>query len=80
MENEQYLGKIKVVDIVDNADGSASVTFEADDEFKDWFKKKHNLKKWSEKRFNKFLQDAIDHMAAQLKEEQNAIAEKKKEN
>lgn len=73
---ETYLGKIKVVDIIDNADGSASVTFEADDEFKNWFKKKHNLKKWSEKRFNKFLQDAIDHMTAQMKEEQNANTQK----
>jgi hypothetical protein len=77
MENEKYLGKIKVVDIVDNPDGSASVTFEADDEFKEWFKKTNNLKKWSQKRFNRFLQDAIDHLASDLKEEKNANTKEK---
>lgn len=77
---ETYLGKIKVVDIIDNEDGTSSVTFEADDEFKDWFKKKYNLKKWSQKRFNEFLQDAIDHMTIQFKEQQNANAQKEKKN
>jgi len=79
MQNEEYLGKLKVVDIIDDPNGSAKVTFEADDKFKKWFKEKHNLKKWSQKRFNKFLQDVIDRMTVQLKEEQNATTEKKQE-
>ena len=73
---ESYLGKIKVIDIKDNPDGTSFVTFEADDEFKQWFKKKHNLKKWSQKLFNKFIQDAIDHMTLKLKEEESAKKEK----
>jgi DNA-binding IscR family transcriptional regulator len=80
MENNKPVGKIKVVDIVDNLDGSCSVTFEADEQFKKWFKKTNNLKKWSQRRFNTFIQNAIDHMAARLKEEEYANKEEKKKN
>jgi hypothetical protein len=71
-------GKIKCLDVQEQPDGSAKVIFEADEEFKQWFKDKYNLKRWSEKRFNKFLQEAIDRMAASLREGKDAN-EKEKE-
>lgn len=58
MEN---VGKIKVIDIVDNNDGTSSITFEADDKFKEWFMKRENLKRWSHKRFNKFVLEALQY-------------------
>jgi hypothetical protein len=57
-----FNGKIKVVEIIDNPDGSAKVIFEADKEFRISFKKFYGLKRWSQKRFEVFLQEAIENM------------------
>jgi len=76
--NFKVPGKIKCVDVQEQPDGSAKVIFEADEEFKEWFKSKYNLKRWSEKRFNKFLQEAIEQMAVNLREGKDAN-EKEKE-
>lgn len=46
---------IKVASITDQDDGSAIVEFDITDEFRDWFKKKEGLKRWSHKRFEKFI-------------------------
>jgi hypothetical protein len=77
MENFKFPGTIKCIDVQEQEDGSAKVIFEADDEFKEGFKQYHGLKKWSQKKFDEFLQDAINNMARLSKEESNA---EKKEN
>ena len=58
----KFTGKINVVDVVDNPDGSAKITFEADKEFKNSFKKYYGLKRWSQKRFDLFLREALENM------------------
>ena len=63
-----FKGKIKVADLVENSDGSARVIFEADDDFKQSFKNYYGLKRWSQKRFNLFLQTAIEDMNKLCKE------------
>lgn len=50
---------LKVLEIKDNPDGSALVTFEVSDEFKAWFLKYFKLKRWSNKKFEKFVLNAI---------------------
>ncbi len=75
-----FKGKIKVVDIIDNPDGSARVIFEADRDFRKSFKEFYGLKRWSQKRFDSFLQDAIKHSHALLMEQQNGEKAKKEEN
>jgi len=47
--------KVKVVDIQENNDGSGTVNLEMSQEFMDWFKDREGLKRWSDKRFNKFF-------------------------
>jgi len=47
--------KIKVMDFEENEDGTALVNFEMSEEFVMWFKKRENLKRWSDKRFRKFF-------------------------
>ena len=52
---------IKVLDIIDNEDGTGTVIFEVDDDFKEWFKKDQNLKKWSNKRFEKWVLNTLEY-------------------
>jgi len=59
-QTKLFGGLLKVKEIIDNPDGSAQIVFEADDEFKQGFKDYHNLKRWSQKRFNKFMNEAIE--------------------
>lgn len=60
---------IKVKGIVELEDGSKDIDFEADEEFIAWFKQKHNLKRWSRKRFEKFVMEALRKAAARKREE-----------
>jgi hypothetical protein len=65
----KFPGTVKCVSVEDQPDGSAKVVFEADEKFKHGFKKYYNLKKWSQKRFNKFLEEAITNMVNVLNED-----------
>ena len=47
--------KLKVLEINENEDGTATINVEMSQEFMDWFKKREGLKRWSDKRFNKFF-------------------------
>lgn len=69
MSNYTFNGKIKVIDIIELSDGSAKVTFEADEEFKKEFKKYFKLKRWSQKKFSIFLDEAIKHTHENLLKE-----------
>ena len=50
---------LKINKITENEDGSAEFDFEVDDEFIAWFKQKEGLKRWSQKRFEKFVFEAL---------------------
>jgi hypothetical protein len=78
MKNFKFPGLIKVQNIEELSDGSIKVFFDADDDFKKGFKKYYNLKKWSHKRFNLFVQDAIDNMVKKMKEENEQKNKKEK--
>ena len=56
---------LKVVEIIDNPDGSADVIFEVTNEFKKEFKDTFGLKRFSQKAFQKFVLDALDNMIKQ---------------
>jgi hypothetical protein len=63
---------IKVVDIIeDSASGDAKVIFDVSDAFKRWFMQSQNLKRWSNKRFQKFFIEALDKHIRHLSEERN---------
>ncbi len=44
-----------MVSITDQDDGSALVEFDITKEFRDWFKAREGLKRWSRRRFEKFV-------------------------
>ena len=58
MEND----KIKIENVDESEDGSAVVSFEASDEFIDWFKQKEGLQRWSDKRFQKFFDNNLRNL------------------
>jgi hypothetical protein len=78
MNDYKFPGTIKVVDVQDLPDGSAKVTFEADDEFKKGFMEHYKLKRWSNKKFNSFLQEAIDYSTRLLAIEASSDEDTKK--
>jgi hypothetical protein len=46
---------LKINKITELEDGSANMDIEVDDEFVEWFKEREGLKRWSQKRFEKFV-------------------------
>ncbi len=52
--------KIEVVEIKDNADGSAEYIFEVDEEAKASIMKATGMKRWSKKKFERFVIEALD--------------------
>ena len=51
---------LKVLNCIDNDDGSMTVEFEQSDKFIKWFKEDQNLKRWSQKRFEKWILKALE--------------------
>ena len=51
--------RLEVIEIIDNPDGTAEIVFELEDEFREWFKESFGLKRWSDKKFQKVLLEAI---------------------
>ena len=54
---------LKVNKITEHEDGSVDVDIEVDDEFVGWFKEREGLKRWSQKRFEKFVMETIKNAA-----------------
>lgn len=66
-------GKLLIKEVIENPDGTVTIIFDADQKFKKSFKKHYNLKRWSQKLFNNFLEEAIKHSV-------NYFFQKEKEN
>ena len=47
--------KLKVLEVSENEDGTATINVEMSEEFMKWFKEREGLKRWSDNRFNKFF-------------------------
>ena len=51
---------LKIVEVKELDDGTSEMVLDIPDEFQDWFKKEQGLKRWSNKRFQAWLEDAIE--------------------
>ena len=51
--------QIQISEVIENDDGTSTLKMNVSDEFKDWFKKEQNLKRWSEKRFTKWFTESL---------------------
>ena len=52
-------GKFDLVEEIQNDDGRWNLIFDVDREFQEWFKESQGLKRWSLKRFQKVLHEAL---------------------
>ena len=66
---------LKINKIIEKEDGSADIDFEADEEFIAWFKQKHKLKRWSQKRFQKWAHKMLKKTMGKNKETDSDIKE-----
>jgi len=63
--NFKKIKRLKITDIKHNDDGTTTLIFDLDDDFINWFKEREGLKRFSHKRFNLFVQEAIsNHLKA----------------
>ena len=59
MKNEIEKETIKLIAVSENADGSVNLEFDMSDGFKDRFKEFYGLKRWSNKKFNQWVDDNL---------------------
>jgi hypothetical protein len=52
---------LKVIDIIDQPDGSAIVTFDIDKKTREFIKSFYGWKKWNKKKFEKVLIELLDN-------------------
>ena len=63
MPDSTFITRLKISSIVENDDGTSTLNFDLDDEFIEWFKKREGLKRFSHKRFQKVIAEAIRNCA-----------------
>jgi hypothetical protein len=60
MQNEaEHIARLKISKIVDNENGTSTLHFDLDKDFIDWFKKREGLKRFSHRRFQKFISHTL---------------------
>ena len=57
--DEELKEMIEKIEIVENEDGSADLVLEVSEKFVAWFKEMQGLKRWSQKRFEKWVHEGI---------------------
>jgi hypothetical protein len=57
---DKFAGVLKILSIEDLPDGKCKITFDFDDEFKKSFKEHFGYKRFTVKRFNQFVNDALE--------------------
>jgi len=55
----EHIARLKISKITDNENGTSTLHFDLDDDFVKWFKKKEGLKRFSQKRFQKFIKETL---------------------
>jgi len=51
--------RLRITDINHNDDGTTTLIFDLDDDFIEWFKEREGLKRFSHKRFEKFIKESL---------------------
>jgi hypothetical protein len=53
--------KLKIIEAVDNKDGTTTLNFEITEEFQRWFLKEYSLDKFCNEQFAKFIKEKISN-------------------
>lgn len=72
---EKIIGQIKVLEVVDNSDGTATVHFDVPDNVMKEIKKSMGWKRWSNKKFNELVLNSLDYYARQVQLEKGQTTE-----
>tara|TARA_B100000287_G_scaffold383084_1_gene388626 strand:+ start:357 stop:554 length:198 start_codon:yes stop_codon:yes gene_type:complete len=59
LDNKDEVPKLSVERVVANEDGTSSCILTLTEDFVEWFKEQEGLKRWSDKRFQKFFTRAM---------------------
>jgi len=59
MTDTTLIKRLKIASITHNEDGTSTIIFNLDDDFIEWFKEKEGLKRFSHKRFSKFVTESM---------------------
>ena len=59
MSKDKLIARLKILSVKDNKDGTSVLTFDLDKEFIDWFNREEGLDKFSQERFEEFVQNAL---------------------
>ena len=60
MKNEaEHIARLKISKITDNENGTSTLHFDLDEDFVEWFKEREGLKRFSHKRFQKFVSSTL---------------------
>lgn len=55
----EHIAKLKIFKIIDNENGTSTLHFDLDKDFVEWFKDREGLKRFSHKRFQKFVSSTL---------------------
>ena len=55
----ERIARLKISKIIDNENGTSTLHFVLDKDFVEWFKKREGLKRFSHKRFQKFVSSTL---------------------
>jgi hypothetical protein len=73
MSKESHIARLKISKIIENENGTSTLHFDLDDEFINWFKEHEGLKRFSHKRFSKFINESLKRNNSLEKEETTGV-------
>jgi len=56
---KEHIARLKISKITDNKNGTSTLHFDLDKDFIEWFKGREGLKRFSHKRFQKFVSETL---------------------
>lgn len=73
---KEKIARLRISRITDNQNGTSTLHFDLDEDFISWFKEREGLKRFSHKRFEKFVQKTLsgkeDGVSGSIKVEEKA--------
>lgn len=75
MVDSKLLGRITILEVSDNNNGTCKLTYEVPEELKAAIKRHFGWKHWSSKKFNTFFLEALTNHAKTLERESRAGAD-----
>jgi len=66
MSDKKLLGRVTIIEVKENSDGTCTLGLEVPDDLKQSLKQSLGWKRWSSKKFNQFFLEALTKHAKEL--------------